>query len=266
MGCVLVDPAVKAARIADHGTLVRENRHTEYFQLASWRRIGSSDQPLHVYIEGDGNAFSATGRPTKNPTPLNPLALSLASLDSHPNVVYLARPYQYLPVSRFLPESQKYWTTHRYSEKVVRATNAALSEIALEAKIKEVKVIGFSGGGTIAALLAARRNDITLLATVAGYLDTSGNHDLTGSLNPTDFADALKDINQIHFIGTKDVAVPPQIARSYQQKTGVAKECFIFLDDTYHHRGWKKHWPQLLLEYIINDSDRSACSDCVKTK
>ncbi len=252
VGCSSFNRITKAARIANHGDLVREDISTGFLKLASWRRIRSSDLPLHVYIEGDGCAFSATGRPTKDPTPIDPLALTLASLDPHPNVLYLARPYQYLPICDSLENCQKYWTTHRYSDEVVRAADAAISEVAFNAKIKEVKLIGFSGGGTIAALLAARRSDITLLATIAGYLDSTGNPNLPGSLNPTDFARKLNKIEQVHFIGAEDDNVPPNIAESYQQKTGVAKEKFFIIENTYHHRGWEKRWPQLLMKYITS--------------
>ena len=73
---------------------------TEFFRLASWQKLTDVSKPLRVYIEGDGYAFNAHGRPSSNPTPRETDFRALAFGDPHANVVYLARPCQYVEDSR----------------------------------------------------------------------------------------------------------------------------------------------------------------------
>ncbi|NIQ12880.1 MAG: alpha/beta hydrolase, partial [Candidatus Dadabacteria bacterium] len=77
--------------------------------------------------------------------------------------------------------------------------------------------VGYSGGGTVAALIATRRNDVSSLTTIAANLDhaewTRLHHisPLTGSLNAVNFIDKIENIDQLHFVGGKDKIVPKEI-------------------------------------------------------
>ncbi|MDD7312777.1 MAG: alpha/beta hydrolase, partial [bacterium] len=64
--------------------------------MASWQKITHPTAPYKIYIEGDGHAFNAHGQPTGNPTPKGTLVRELAFGDNHENVIYLARPCQYV--------------------------------------------------------------------------------------------------------------------------------------------------------------------------
>ena len=85
---------------------------TEFFRLASWQKLTDAFQPVRIYIEGDGYAFNAHGRPSSNPTPRETDFRALAFGDPHANVVYLARPCQYVEDSRC---NRSYWSTARFS-------------------------------------------------------------------------------------------------------------------------------------------------------
>ena len=88
-----------AARLGGSTGLQKVVHRTSTYQILAFRstaqRIGGR---LHVYLEGDGQAFvSQGGYASSDPTPRNPLALRLAIQDNSANaVVYLARPCQYV--------------------------------------------------------------------------------------------------------------------------------------------------------------------------
>ena len=89
----------RANKIADSAGLKSTEVKTSYFNIKSYYRFSRKGHPLTIYIEGDGQAWLTRTQPSLNPTPRNPLALRLAALDKSENVVYLARPCQYVDLS-----------------------------------------------------------------------------------------------------------------------------------------------------------------------
>lgn len=75
----------------------------------------------------------------------------LAFEDDSPNVVYLARPCQYIksPIC-----SKRHWTTARFAPEVINAEYAAVKQIA---DGNPVILIGFSGGAQVAGLIASAK-------------------------------------------------------------------------------------------------------------
>ena len=122
---------------------------------------------LHIYIEGDGNP-GTNDRPSADPTPSFALALRLANLDLQ-DVAWIGRPCYYgmQDAARCDP---KYWTSHRYSEEVVRSMASVIEQVR-EPEHVEIVLIGYGGGGTIAALLESRVEGVVAVATIAGNLD-----------------------------------------------------------------------------------------------
>ncbi|GAB6070770.1 hypothetical protein JCM30760_18670 [Thiomicrorhabdus hydrogeniphila] len=178
---------------------------------------------LTVYIEGDGLAWISPNVPSHNPTPINPLALKLAINDSSGNVAYLARPCQFVESTSRNCES-KLWKEARFSTPVIEAMNQAVQQLKEQTMTKKIRLIGYSGGGAIATLLAEKRKDIEMLITVAGTLDhRAWTHfhkisPLTQSLNPIDEIHKLKSIPQVHFIGSADRIIPKSITESFVQE------------------------------------------------
>lgn len=207
---------------------------------------------IHVYIEGDGRAWHG-GRPPDDPTPTDPLALRLALADPAPAVLYLARPCQLTTRATKGVCGLPYWSTHRFSEEVVSAMDRALSRYKIETGAGRIVIAGYSGGGAVAALIGARRDDVALLITVAGTLDHgawTSHHQvspLTGSLNPVDEAARLASVPQIHFVGAEDDIVPPLVADAYMRalpKHGNAR--VVRIPDFDHNCCWDRDWPGLL--------------------
>lgn len=175
-------------------------------------RDAISNDTLVIFIEGDGLVANRDGVTSDDPSPNNPIGLKLALAHAENNVAYLARPCQY-QVDR-APCSSTLWTTHRYSSEVVSAFNKAISQLKTERKAKNIILVGYSGGGTIAVLVAARRNDVSNIITVAGNLDTSAwssrnQVSLSGSLDPMSVAQTILHIPQTHFVGNRDMNVQP---------------------------------------------------------
>jgi predicted esterase len=213
--------------------------------------------PIHVYIEGDGNSWVTKYQLSDNPTPRQPMALRLALLDPHPNVIYLARACQYTPPELNPSCTDQYWSSHRYAAEVIKAMNDVLSQIKTKTKNTEFVLIGFSGGASVAALLASQRSDVRGLITVAGDLDherLNQHHRTTplkGSLNPFAIAPKLKTLPQDHWSGTKDKVVPVWIAEQFVQKVN-NPDCAAShtLKNATHHRKWEDNWSKILQQYF----------------
>jgi dienelactone hydrolase len=207
---------------------------------------------LTVYIEGDGHAFASPSRPSSDPTPRDPLALRLALAQPQGNAAYLARPCQYVgAVERRC--AQRYWTEQRFAPEVIEASDRALDALKARAGASRLTLVGYSGGGAVAALLAARRSDVGRLITVAGNLDPqawTAHHrvsPLAGSLSPLDSLEALARVPQLHFAGGRDDVVPPALVEGYAQRFAPAQRPRVELEPGFDHRCcWVERWPELL--------------------
>ena len=140
----------------------------------------------------------------------------------------------------------------RYGDAVLDAVSAAIDQIKNDTAAN-VLLVGFSGGGTIATLLAARRSDIAAVITVAANLDTRywtdlhGVTPLTGSANPAALGAALRHIPQLHYTGAQDRVVPSAVVRSYLAAAGLpAQDHLVVVPGFDHHCCWAERWPQLL--------------------
>ena len=226
----------------------------------SYQRVTNPQEPITVYMEGDGYAWASTDQLSADPTPLQPIGLELAARDPAPNVVYVARPCQYTGPNAENCTSD-YWTDKRFAPEVIDIYDALLTQLKIQTPAQPFYLIGFSGGGAIALLVAERRNDIASIRTVAGNLDTAfwasfqGVSPLTGSLNPADKADNLSAIPQLHFVGTNDPIMPPVIAQHYSQRQ-TNRRCIHIeeIANATHQSGWVTQWPVLLKMPVNCDS------------
>ena len=212
-------------------------------------------QSLTIYIEGDGLAWMSRSLPSDDPTPNNPLGLELAL--RHPNsaAAYLGRPCQNIDPKEWNNCTDEYWTRRRFSPEVIEASNQSISALKARASAEQLILVGYSGGAAIAALVAARRQDVTRFVSVAGNLDTSAwtslHHieALTGSLNPADEWSRLQNIPQIHFVGGKDSNITPEIVNAYRMRFPAEKRPETrVLPDFNHACCWIEQWPALMGE------------------
>jgi len=237
--------------IATKAGLELRKEASSQFSLTTFQtahRLGSDT--LTVYIEGDGAPWVSSTHPPRDPSPLNPVSLILASRDERHPILYVARPCQYLDEAGLASCHYKYWTAGRFSPEVVEAVDNVISKVKNSTGTRRVRLIGFSGGGVIAALVAVRRNDMESLVTVAAPLDIeawSAFHQISplqGSLNPMDFIKELSQIRQVHLVGEKDVIIPPDYAKAIQARMPFAG--FVFVPGYTHNCCWDENWPGLL--------------------
>lgn len=204
---------------------------------------------LTVYIESDGAPWRVPDEPPFDPTPHKAMVLQMAASDPGDAVAYLGRPCQYLSPKALAQCDPALWMLGRFSEDAVAATNAALSAIKKRVQASSINLVGYSGGGAIAALVAARRDDINCLVTVAAPLDTDawtaaiGVSRLSYSLNPADHAGKLRPLSQTHFRGRKDTLVPPATSRRFLTQVPGAR---VIDKEGYDHQCcWKEDWKEL---------------------
>ncbi len=181
----------------------------ENYRIATWARITSKNDPIHIYIEGDGYAFNARGMPTDNPTPRGDAMRQLAMRDISPNVVYMARPCQYVMTDTC---SVSDWTDGRFSPRIIRAMTSAVRNIAGN---RPVVLVGYSGGAMISGLIIQMNTDIKIREwiTVAGVLNHGawtrhfGDSPLDKSMDMIE----LPDVPQTHYVAENDTIVPNEL-------------------------------------------------------
>lgn len=235
------------------------------FHLAAFVRFSAPSPVLRVYIEGDGHAWDTMTRPSDDPTPWSPVSLELAVRDPAPAVAYLARPCQYVPLGTDAACTRAAWTGARYSPAVIASIDAALDRLKALAHARALELVGFSGGGAVAVLAAARRHDVRNIRTVAADLDTAlwtREHDvspLSGSLNPVSVAAAVAAVPQVDFVGTADRVVDISVVRSYAAAAGDGACLRIVPVAGMEHDGsWTDVWASLLRR------DRPSAAECAE--
>jgi dienelactone hydrolase len=206
---------------------------------------------LTVYIEGDGLSWISSDLPSRDPTPLQPLALRLALAQPSGNVAYLGRPCQYVDAEAS-GCAQRYWTESRFAPEVIKATELALDRIKQQFGARELTLVGYSGGAAVALLSAARRRDVTQVITVAGNLDHRAwttyhrIQALDGSLDPVDAVEELRTVRQVHFAGERDRVIPLELIASYASHFADAGLVEVIRQPNFDHQCcWVQAWPAL---------------------
>lgn len=252
-GCAsLLSERDQATKIGQNSGLTAATLQTPRFPIFAQTRISQPGQELNIYIEGDGDAWLSRQQVSADPTPVNPLALKLAALDPAPNVVWLARPCQYVLAAS--PNCRtEHWSTQRYSQELVDALDTAITQSKARSGAERLNLIGYSGGATMALLIAAQRKDIASVRSIAGNLDTeafTSHHQVTplapGS-NPLRHAEALAKIPQIHWLGQNDTTLPPHLANRYANAVGQGNCTRLqTVANATHSAGWESRWNDFL--------------------
>lgn len=203
---------------------------------------------LHVYLEGDGRPWIGNRLISSDPTPANPMLLKLMAMDRAPSI-YLGRPC-YHGFSSIPPCEPALWTSARYSTRVVRSMQRVLLDYMALGGYSEVVLIGHSGGGTLAMLLAERISGIRAVVTIAGNLDIDawtehhGYSPLTGSLNPAHMLRMDPEIQQYHLTGKADNKVPHNLIEQFLWSQPDAR--VLVWEGFDHACCWHKIWREFL--------------------
>lgn len=221
------------------------------FRLLALLRQRASSAYLTVYIEGDGAAWATPRHPPQNPTPRRSLVLALAERDQAMAVAYLGRPCQYLSAAALAACSRLYWTQRRFAPEVVVAMDQALSQLKQRVGARHLRLVGYSGGGVLATLLAQRRTDVAQLVTLAAPLALREWErllqlsPLQGSLDPLD--GPTPQAPALHLSGEEDAVVPTAVTAHFVARHGGRLQRLPGFD---HQCCWVQHWPALLRQPV----------------
>lgn len=176
------------------------------FEVATWQKITNSDSPIHIYIEGDGHAFDGHGMPTNNPTPIGTMVRDLAMSDAAENVVYMARPCQFIMSDKC---NKSDWTDGRFSKRIIDSMAVGIKSVSGN---RDIILIGYSGGAMVSGLVIVKNPDLKVKKwiTIAGVLnhdiwtDYFGDSPLLSSMS----LDKLPNVPQVHYVAENDNVVP----------------------------------------------------------
>lgn len=204
---------------------------TKDYVIASWQKINDKSLPIRIYIEGDGHAYTSKGYPTNDPTPKSYFFRDIAFNDTNENVVYLARPCQYIKNDNY---NNIDWTTGRFSQKIVDNMAQAIKQIADDNKIV---LIGYSGGALLSGLIINQyKDDLNIIEwiTVAGLLNHTKwtNYFNYVPLKDSLDLDTIPNISQKHYIGKQDNIIPYKLTLEIVN----IKDCVI-IENATHNNG-----------------------------
>ena len=177
-----------ATRTALHSGLSTNIVQGTTYQHVTFVRTTSAPGPLYVFIEGDGSPWGSGGtRVSDDPTPHHPLALTLAA-QTPASIIYVGRPC-YFQARNDAACSPNAWTSERYSGQIVASMAAVIDHYVAANPSRGVVLIGYSGGGVLAVLIAPLVH-ASAVVTIAANLDVEAwarwhqYTPLSGSLNP----------------------------------------------------------------------------------
>ena len=251
--CINPNTEIRSTYLANHSEVLegKQFKHRVWTKPAIPAEAKTENlEVLRIYIHGDGQPWLGATRIAADPSPKFLPAYELWQQDSA-HAVLLGRPCYFSVQDKRC--NAGYWTNARYSEEVVLSLAALVSHLSEKHKDKDIWLVGFSGGGALAALVANRVEQVNVLITLAAVLDTDAwtdYHDyspLDHSLNPASIA-LRPELKQVHFVGEKDDIAPAKVNRRFYQRNDVDA---IQQDHFDHECCWADEWLTLLTHPAI---------------
>ena len=248
-GCALGTPAARFEAAAESAGLSAGEIAGAGFRHRTFTADPTAGgSTLFVYFGGDGTPFVRPDTVARDPTPRRPLTLDLLRRGPAP-AVFLGRPCYHGLTERCHPGL---WTVGRYSEPVVASMTAATRRLIESGGHERAVLIGYSGGGVLALLVAERLRRVDAVVTLAANLDIDawgglhGYSPLTTSINPVTAAGTRHDLVHLHLSGDADRNVPPPVHGRLHDK--LAHGAFRTLAGFDHRCCWVQAWPRLAAE------------------
>ena len=264
--CGCANRAERARHLAESGGLAASIVQGTHYRHEVFVSTAPRGAVLYVFIEGDGSPWSGNGRePARDPTPHRALALELALRTPRP-VMYLGRPC-YFSAKSDSACRPSVWTSERYSASVVESLVRVVNRFVEDKAYRSAILIGYSGGGTLAVLMAPYIPSTAAVVTIGANLDVTawsswhGYLPLDGSLSPAEQAPLKADIRQCHLVGGLDRIVPESVSRRYLDSLRPDQ---IWRFPSFDHACcWVEQWPNILarVDAALGDEDarRSGC-------
>lgn len=228
--------------------------------FAAETRPGPVAEPglLTVVIEGDGITRLPGGIASPDPTSPRPTGLRIAHAWPSGPVAWLGRACQF--VRRRDPAcSRRDWTDGRYAEPLVSAMNDAVDRLKAQAGATRVQLVGWSGGGLMALLIAARRSDVAGLATFASPLDLPAWARLKGARAFSAPAPPERlDVPQVHVFGLRDKVVPPLSSVGLARRLAAGPHDLVAEAPESHLCCWRAHAREAAVRLALARSEANA--------
>lgn len=251
-GCITPNSQFDAIA-ADHELQKTQLTGTAFQHILYATQRPRTGSTLHAYFGSDGTPW-LRDRPSDDPSPRVPLTIQLM-LQDDASSVYVGRPC-YHGFAKSPGCNSPLWTSGRYSEAIVSSMAAVTSAYAERHGYSAVVLIGYSGGGVLATLVAPHLKDLKGLITVAANLDIDawadyhGYEPLDSSLNPAGIEEFDIRAKQIHFYGADDKVVAPVTAdRFFDRNPSATRE---IVPDFDHVCCWIASWPVILDRALKN--------------
>ena len=240
-----------APHVAERHRLSRTVEKGAFYNHVVYTQSGASDDDrFYLYFEGDGRPWIDGRKPATDPSPSNALGLRLM-VTTDDNASYIGRPC-YEGQHRESGCTPDLWTHRRYSPSVIDSMAEVAEHLIRGSDASSVILVGYSGGGVIATLLAPRLSRVTKLITVASNLDLDawtnhhGYEPLTGSMDPADLQAWPPGLLALHLVGGQDSVVPPTLTEGivarYPEWETIRFEKFD------HRCCWISAWPDIIQE------------------
>jgi hypothetical protein len=240
-------PLQRADSVARGGGLHALILRGTSFRHAAYERVTDGDALLVLFIEGDGMPWVHGGRViARDPTSTSTLALALAA-QTPGSVLYLGRPC-YLAARSDPACAARWWTSDRYGPEVVTSLASAATRFMEAHHLGRALLVGHSGGGTLAVLLAQRLPHVAGVISIAGNLDPdewTRQHrylSLTGA-NPALEPALPRALPQWYLVGGLDTNVSEAMAARYLDR--VSADRIWRYTEFDHHCCWLRAWPDV---------------------
>lgn len=203
-------------------------------------------EPTFVFIEGDGRSWIRGGRVSEDPSPTRAIALEL--VEAEPScALAVSRPCTFGLAASDPACEPAVWTLRRYSEDAIRSVVSVIErEVPSD---RRIVVVGVSGGGLIAAHVAARVPRVAGLVTLGANLDLSAwldrhgyTREILGYSPPLEFP-LRPGLVVLHVVGEADEVVPPQLTAELVERNGDG--VILSLPGADHTCCWGDSWPKI---------------------
>jgi len=213
---------------------VEKEIQTEYFSFAVWEKESiQSGKPLRLYIEGDGD-----------PNPRYQIAKYYASTDEAPNVIYIARPCQW--IEEKICKNPSIYGENRFSTEVIGQIQILVQHLIKKYKAPTVELVGYDGGAVIAFALATKL-PVSRIITIAGIIDPVTYANYHG-LKPfaeyemfktMEHLSTLESIPQVHYVGSKDEITPRRLVERFVAKMNNPTAAVVKVVPGVDHTNWE---------------------------
>ncbi len=196
--------------------------------------------PLRVYLEGDGNAFTARGRPSLSPTPQTPVGLQLALADSSGQpLIYLGRPCQWVAPNKAC--GPEVFTTQRFTQAVLDDYTTLIARLSAN---NPTELVGFSGGAYLAYAVAQNLAQVRQVITVAGNLNPNlvNRYHRVPEMTVGTVTPRTEPLALTMLWGSRDAIIPAALVSTMATQTPAHCRSSQVVRNATHVKGWSEWW------------------------